>query len=132
MKHRHLLIASAALLAMLLAACGDASSDTPAQTTPSTGADDGTAAVTEAYDGPILPESDFGGETFSFYNTNMADWMAINRVTADEETGDTLNDAVFRRNSIVEEKFNVVIEEYQNNTDALKSVMNLITSGDTT
>lgn len=132
MKHRHLLTVSAALLAMLLAACGDASSKTPAQTTAAVGTDDNTAAVTEAYDGPILPESDFGGEIFSFYNTNMADWMAINRVTADEETGDTLNDAVFRRNSLVEEKFNVVIGEFQNNTDALKSVMNLITSGDTT
>ncbi len=133
MKPNHCRIPALLLTTLLLAACGDASSGTSktteAVTTPPEGE---TAPVTEAYDGPILPEANYNGETFSFYNTCTCDWMAINRVTAEEETGDTLNDAVYRRNLIVSEKYNVEIGEFQNATDPQKSVLNLITAGDTT
>ncbi len=124
-----------AILAMLLlASCGDGASKTPAVTDAPDNSGDTveTAPVTEAYDGPVLPEADFGGETFSFYNTCMCDWMAINRVTADEETGDTLNDAVFRRNALIEERYNVKLAEVQNMDNALKNVMNFVTAGDST
>ncbi len=132
MKHSKILLSGLLLAASLLSACGDAGTKTPAQTQPQNDGNTETAPVTEAYNGPDLPDADYGGETFSFYNTCMADWMAINRVTADEEMGDTLNDAVFRRNALVEERYNVHFEELQNSTDPLKSVMNLITAGDST
>ncbi len=131
---KHLNLTCALLAVMLLASCGDGASKAPAVTdAPDNSVNSGeTAAVTDAYDGPILPEADFGGETFSFYNTCMCDWMAINRVTADEEVGDTLNDAVFRRNALIEERYNVTLAELQNADNALKSVMNFITAGDST
>ena len=134
MKHNALSLSCALLAALLLASCGDASTGTPTETAAKTPSENTpvTEAVTEAYNGPELPEADFGGETFSFYNSNMCDWMAISRVTADEETGDTLNDAVYRRNSLVEDRYNIKLTEYQNNVDALKATMKLITAGDNT
>ena len=132
MKHSKILLSGLLLAAALLSACGDAGTKTPARTQPQNDGGTDTAPVTEAYNGPVLPEADYGGETFSFYNTCMADWMAINRVTADEETGDTLNDAVFRRNARVEDRYNVTFAELQNSDNALKSVMNLISAGDST
>ncbi|MBR5123760.1 MAG: hypothetical protein IKU90_01405, partial [Clostridia bacterium] len=76
---RFLALAMALVMILPLAACATQSDD------PANSGDQTTDAVTEAYDGPVLPEADYGGETFSFYNSCMADWMAINRVTADEE-----------------------------------------------
>jgi len=58
-----------------------------------------------------LPEKDFGGEAFRigflwFNETHMysLDWLA------EEETGDTINDAVYARNMAVEDRFNVKLE----------------------
>ncbi len=122
------------LTAAVFASCGDASDS--GQKTTQAQQNDGTSAdstpVTEAYNGPELPESNFNGETFAFYNTNLCDWMAINRVTADEEAGDTLNDAVYRRNLAVSDAYNIEITEFQSDTSPLQEVMKLITAGDTT
>ncbi len=117
---------------LALSACGDASGDTKTTEAATTLPEGETAPVTEAYDGPILPEANYNGETFAFYNSCMCDWMAIHRVTADEETGDTLNDAVYRRNLAVSDQYNIEISEFQNATDAQKSALNLISAGDTT
>ena len=136
MKQQKILLSGLLLAAALLSACGDAGTgtQTPVQTQPVSNDSGETAPVTEAYDGPILPEADFGGETFSFYNTCTCDWMAINRVTAEEEVGDTLNDAVFRRNALIEERYNIKLAELQMTAgdNALKNVMNFITAGDNT
>ena len=136
MKQQKILLSGLLLAAALLSACGDAGTgtQTPVQTQPVSNDSGETAPVTEAYDGPILPEADFGGEIFSFYNTCTCDWMAINRVTAEEEVGDTLNDAVFRRNALIEERYNIKLAELQMTAgdNALKNVMNFITAGDST
>ena len=134
MKRNAISLSCVLMAALLFASCGDAGTKTPAQTQPQNDGGTGTAPVTEAYNGPVLPEADYGGETFSFYNTCTCDWMAINRVTAEEETGDTLNDAVFRRNARVEDRYNIKLEELQMaaGDNALKNAMNFISSGDST
>ena len=134
MKRNAISLSCVLMAALLFASCGDAGTKTPAQTQPQNDGGTGTAPVTEAYNGPVLPEADYGGDTFSFYNTCTCDWMAINRVTAEEETGDTLNDAVFRRNARVEDRYNVKLEELQMaaGDNALKNAMNFISSGDST
>lgn len=55
---------------------------------------------------PNLPEKDFGGaeyviSTFSLWGDDY--------VFAEEQNGDVLNDAIFARNSAIEEKYNVKI-----------------------
>lgn len=133
MKCKSLLpLALLLLSASIVTACSDTKTDDTKKDAPETVNSTETEAVTEAYQGPILPEANFNGETFSFYNSCICDWMAINRVTADEETGDTLNDAVYRRNLKVAEQYNVTFSEYQNGDNILKTAINFISSGDTT
>ncbi|MCL2813988.1 MAG: hypothetical protein FWD23_05250 [Oscillospiraceae bacterium] len=66
---------------------------------------------------PDLPEADFGGYEFTFLVRAIADahWLPYNArdVYAEEETGDPINDAVYRRNRFVEGKYNCVIKEYR-------------------
>lgn len=109
MKHRYL---SGLLLILLLAqiSCGSAA-DTPAVTT---GTDTTQAASeTTVTNAPELPERDYGGESFDILTAGNWDnnWTEIYDFMAEEETGEPVNDAVYRRNRAVEEQFNVVINE---------------------
>ena len=117
------------LTAMLasLAACGGEGA--AVDTTAASGGD--TTAET-ATDRPAsgLPEADFNGESFTFLNGNTAEWMTTYVVTAEEENGDTVNDAIYKRNGVVEDKYNVVIEEIS--TKSVRAdVTAAIASGDT-
>ncbi|MBE6657142.1 MAG: hypothetical protein E7604_01730 [Ruminococcaceae bacterium] len=53
-----------------------------------------------------LPEQDFGGRTFRI----LGDEEYEDYYIMQEETGDVLDDAIFLRNAVVSERFNVVIE----------------------
>lgn len=101
MKHRYL---SGLLLILLLAqiSCGSAA-DTPAVTT---GTDTTqTASETTVVNAPELPERDYGGESFDILTAGNWDnnWTEIYDFMAEEETGEPVNDAVYRRNRAVEE-----------------------------
>lgn len=78
---------------------------------------------------PKLPEIDFNNEKFIILNGNVQEWMTISTIYAEEETGDSLNDAIFKRNRAVEEQFNIELVEITTSSvkaDATKS----ITAGD--
>lgn len=59
---------------------------------------------------PVLPERTFDGYEFTFLvrGTNYNEWASID-IASEEETGDIINDAIFRRNTYVEEKYDVKI-----------------------
>ena len=123
------------MLASAVTACGDGgASDTSADT--ETAAD--TAAVeteeTENFD-PGLPDKDFGGRTFTFMtkaNESWTDWKETS-ISSAELTGEVLNDAVYNRNSYVQETYNVVLAEYAPNSgNLLSEAGNTVQSGDTT
>ena len=61
---------------------------------------------------PELPEIDLKGEKFviTSYDYSIPVWVQRD-IGADEENGDTINDAVYKRNSLVEDKFNCKIVE---------------------
>ena len=61
---------------------------------------------------PDLPDVDFGGYVFRILNT-MDGALAHNltKLLADEETGEALNDAIFRRNRRMEEQFGFSLTE---------------------
>ncbi len=93
----------AALLAMLmLASCGTAGGSGEE----TTNADPGTNEVTTA---PAykLPEADFNNETVNILLRSTS-WTPTD-IWAETETGEALNDAVYRRNLKIEEEFNVKI-----------------------
>ncbi|MCQ2425563.1 MAG: hypothetical protein MJ070_05405 [Lachnospiraceae bacterium] len=92
------------LLFMLLSAVACASPDVPAETGTET------EAVTD--DGRIhadLPPTDFEGYTFSMLHWNIPGWTihGIDLYT-EELNSDPINDAVYRRNALISEKYNVV------------------------
>ena len=93
---------------------------------------------------PNIPEADYGSYQFTvllsingeFSNSGGGMW---NDFTAEEETGDTVNDAIYRRNAYVEDKYNVKIEvieaQASDNMDrpqAQKMLKNAIAAGDNT
>lgn len=110
--------AAAVLLALLTVA--------PTMSACSSGADtaktsDTTASVTAAATDavseedtriyPDLPEENYNGYTFNVLHWDRSDWptRACVDIYAETETGDTINDAVYRRNMAVMEKYDFEI-----------------------
>ena len=111
MKHPRIILLITA--ALLLTACA-VSADTTAETTSSVTADTAPATETESVDlavAQVPADADFTGHTFTFLITGNTEnnWQK-NDFHAPEETGDVLNDARFRRNLAVEERFGIKIE----------------------
>lgn len=120
------------LLCLLLAAmtvgtamvsCGGDSAQTADTTAPVD-----TAAVTEAEtEEPTaleqLPTADYGGHVVNIL-LNDQDDRFVDIMTEGEETGDVMNDIIYKRNRAVEEKFNVTIvgqsDEFNAVNDMLK------------
>ena len=94
----------AVCLSLPLAACGGESA-APAQTegAPSSQPEGAAAETTEAETLPPIPQGDFGGAEFSILAA-CEQWQ--NFYTA-EQTGDVVNDAVYERNRLLEENYNI-------------------------
>ena len=108
----------------VLASCGETVSEGKTETDAAT--DD--AAVTEAVtEAPTeleqLPAADYEGYEFRILLNNQDDRF-VDVMTEDEETGDVMNDIVYRRNRAVEEQFHVKLtgtqDEYTKVNDTLK------------
>ncbi|MBE6611479.1 MAG: hypothetical protein E7632_03200 [Ruminococcaceae bacterium] len=102
MKHRILTAILAASMLASLAACGG--SPATADTTASESTDTSAAETAEA-DG--IETVDMEGFTFNLLHNdpNRMTWCYV-ELNAESENGDTLNDATFRRNAAIEERFN--------------------------
>lgn len=124
------------ILALLLAIASAASITACGQDggTKDTEAGDGTtvsdsvseeASDTEISDG--LPEKNYNGRTFTVATD---DYMETDYVS-EGETGDIVNDAIYRRNSAVEDRFGVKIEVVTDNYENMKSRINqMVQAGD--
>ena len=134
MKKRITALLLAALMLSSLAACGDAETETTAETN-NTPADTIPVETDELTDyekrqllSDDLPEYDFGGQALRILmpEPNTATYDAVTyEIVADELTGDACNDAVYNRNIDVCERFNAaieLIEEQQNWTFVINSV----------
>jgi hypothetical protein len=128
------LLAALTLIPAVMTSCGG--DDT---TTTDTKAD-GTASVTEAVTEPVdalearklvddeVETKDFGGAPFRIVTCNGHTglyWL-------EAETGDVVDDAIFRRNSKVQERFNINMEVIFDDTyaETSKYLTNLISAGD--
>ena len=132
-ENRILKLTLVLLLAALGSACGNAeTAQTPADTASVTPNEITETAETEAVNPDVIPPSpteakDLGGDAIRFavhertgINFNLCD------IRADAENGESINDAVFRRNSAVMEKYNVNFEWKESGTpenDVKKSVI---------
>lgn len=147
MKNKLLTVLFAALLltsSILSASCGNGSGDNAAATenTASTAeSPDQSGAAASESEIPseyVSPGSDYSGATFCFaaYQASSYSWRAASycEAFASEETGETLNDALYQRNRSVEETLNVKLECYgvepEKSRNISESVIKLILAGD--
>ena len=72
---------------------------------------------------PDLPEKDFDGYTFTFFAHRIdyaGDWVGDGdprELVAEEENGEPINDAVYKRNRAIEAKYNINIRMLTNSDD---------------
>lgn len=91
-----------------MSACGETAEAGTENTAAVSGNETETEAVTAEYTDPGV---DYGGETFTFIDYDPASWNWIagsySDIHAEEESGDPLNDAQYRRNRAAEDTLNV-------------------------
>ena len=83
---------------------------------------------------PDLPDYDLEGYAFRVFTMDWGDspdWTIWNSrdITAEEETGSPVNDAVYKRNRILEEKYNFTIEQLSG-TDRLNTLRTAVAAKD--
>ncbi len=106
------------LLSFVLFSCSSAPGDDKEGTDTSGGPDSAetTAPETER-EYPDLPAQDFGGYEFKFLTRTLAaayaDWVEWDHrdIWAENISGDVINDAVYARNSKIEDKYNITISQ---------------------
>lgn len=113
------------LSSIILASCGGSEGSTD---TVDTSADTTTEALTGVDTYTEVAAKDYGGRTFHFwYNGN--DFEPNQDVNATELNGETLNDAIFKRNEAIAEKYNIVItSEFV--SDMARKILNSVSAGD--
>ncbi|MBE6611362.1 MAG: hypothetical protein E7632_02615 [Ruminococcaceae bacterium] len=106
----------AAAMMTSLAACGGdtGTTDTTASTDP--------AETTEAIDPAEisdLPDKDWGGEEFHVFGmqNDVNTQFSTFEVAVESENGEVVNDAIFRRNVAIEDRYNVKIVETKHNAN---------------
>jgi len=101
-----------ALLAEGMTSCGQ---DTPTETETES-ADTAPLETDETAVTPDVPEQDFGGYAFRIISTKDSTTLP-NEIDCDEQSGNALSDAVYERNLLTEEKYNIVISQVPTNND---------------
>jgi len=123
----------ASMLLTMAVSCG--SGDTAAETTaaPVDTETAETAETTAPRIDPKLPEKDFEGYNFRVLGkgTTNVHWKTKD-IAAEEENGEPINDAVFRRNSVIGEKYNFTIEDVapDNYNDIPSQAAKVVLAGD--
>lgn len=118
------LASAAALLLAALLSCGEGTSAAPDNTE-----NDDTAPATEAVSARPdsgLPDMDFGGAVYRISTYSEGD---LNALYAKETNGEAVNDAIYERNSALEEKYNFTFDTRVTNSEYnahTKEIANLV------
>ena len=83
---------------------------------------------------PNLPLTDFGGRAFNVYarlvDSGYADWTAVD-IKVEEQSGDPINDAIYMRNTTLEDRYNFTINVVSSGTqDSYNPVTKSLLAGD--
>lgn len=96
-----------------LAACAEDTGSEQTTTAAGDGTGTGDTDGSNGYDeetGHVFPDVDFGGAAFVILN-NEPIWDFTTAIVPEEQTGEVLNDAKWRRNTYINERFNIELEE---------------------
>ena len=117
------------LLIAMLAAVGCSESDTTTDTDTTASGDTGTTTAAETRD-PLLDdlgEFDFGGYEYRVHSVTYDPASALTLFDPEEQNGDILNDALWKRNREIEERFNIKFvtsdDTWANNYKLLQSTV---------
>ena len=77
---------------------------------------------------PNVPDKNYNGIAFTFLARDQ-DWVTVD-IFSEMQTGEPINDAVWQRNSVIEEKFNIFITEIKKNGSSLHTELNKAVSAD--
>jgi len=79
-----------------------------------------------------LPEKDYGGIDFNiaYRNPNNNTYWYVRDIFAEDENGEPINDAVYKRNTTLEEEFNINITEFTSSDTAANHVKNTVSAGE--
>lgn len=112
------LLLISAMLTAIFASCAS-NKDNSAVQTGGADTESGAAESTDPASTLELPDTDWGGREFRVLGYDSErDQFDTFEVSAKEETGDIVNDAVYRRNTQLEDKYNVVITETKDSSTA--------------
>ena len=122
-----LLLASAAAMS----ACAGSSDDSASTTAQSESSDTSTAEAEEELS-DNLGSFDFGGDEFNIYTRAVV--FGNYNLDTESETGELINDSVYKRNRLLEDRFNFVMKEdyYDYIIDGNDAPRKLLLAGDTT
>lgn len=127
MKKR--MIALLLLAGLLLAGCGGPTTETTAETGTETAA---AVEETEVSLDPMIEAIDCGGRTYTILS-RLSDGSnycyPYHEYLAEEATGEAINDAIFQRNTFLEEKYNLVFSMPEE-ADMEGIVKKTVTAGD--
>ncbi|HHX54702.1 MAG TPA: extracellular solute-binding protein [Clostridiales bacterium] len=128
-------VLSLLLLLPVIAACGSKEASPAADTVPEGGETDVATEAETTLHMPDLPENDWGGYEFNFLISSNDELGKVkNDIKADEQTGDTVNDARYERNLKTEEKYGIKLSTLECNAgtggDGLKKFRASVAAGD--
>jgi hypothetical protein len=116
----------------LITACSSGDADTPNTTTAAT-----ESVVEETTEAPFtldLPDTDMEGKAFTFLTTNWPgeDVWTMYEITIEDLNGNAVNDAMYTRNSKVQERLNCVVAEINipSSGDAVTALRKSVQAGD--
>lgn len=112
---------AACMLTGVLTACGEPEETIPEETKETVAA---TEAETELSD--ELPELDFGGDELVILSRYREGWTS-GEISVEKNNGEAVNDAVYERNLVVEDRLHVTInsiEEHENDPHSIVNAIN--------
>ncbi len=140
MKNRILLIVAVLMLALLplisVAACGDKPADTPVgdeAATESSAGETGESSVETEYDGPLpeLPVTVYENEKFHVLTRSSGEWT-VKDIYAEEDSADTIVNAIYERNLQIEQDLGVKVEQTLIDVNAIYNTLyNSVAGGET-
>ena len=115
--------------AFVLAACtADGGTETTVETKEPAG-----EQAAEDLVGDDLGEANYGGRSFTFITGGSDFWNQLDRISVEGEIGEVINDATYKRNLAVEERFNIAIKDRQVTPDrVVPDMQKSIGAGDRT
>lgn len=117
MKRITALILLILILALSATSCGSGESIAEVTIVDNSVTETAAAESTQADPFAGLPENDYEGYEFRMQTRNFERW--IKDVYVDSETGEIVDDAIYRRNQVISEKFNIVFKHSVSSNDNL-------------